>query len=109
MRNLMLPFTALYVEGEMSEAEKYLLLYRVRLCFSSQHELRPPCAELRPDHPCLLEYAQDMWFTFAQQAAGFVAFNAPSDPKASFAPTCPDAYATATSCSISSRCTRSLC
>ena len=26
MRNLMLPFTALYVEGEMSEAEKYLLL-----------------------------------------------------------------------------------
>jgi hypothetical protein len=39
----------------------------------------PPCAELRPDHPCLLEYAQDMWFTFAQQAAGFVAFNAPSN------------------------------
>ncbi len=84
MRNLMLPFTALCVDGELSEAEKYRLLYRVRLCFSSQHELRPPCAELRPDHPCLLEYAQDMWFTFAQQAAGFVAFNAPSDPKSFF-------------------------
>jgi hypothetical protein len=79
MRNLMLPFTALYVDGELSEAEKYRLLYRVRLCFSSRHELYPPCAELRPDHPCLLEYAQDMWFTFAQQAAGFVAFNAPSN------------------------------
>jgi len=39
MRNLMLPFTALYVEGDLSEAEKYQLLYRVRLCFSSRHEL----------------------------------------------------------------------
>jgi hypothetical protein len=79
MRNLMLPFAALYVDGELSEAEKYRLLYRVRLCFSSRHELHPPCAELHPNHPYLLEYAQDMWFTFAQQAAGFVAFNAPSN------------------------------
>ena len=84
MRNLMLPFTALYVEGDLSEAEKYQLLYRVRLCFSSRHELYPPCTELRPDHPCLLAYAQDMWFTFAQQAAGFVAFNAPNNPEGFF-------------------------
>ncbi|BCW97104.1 MAG: CorA family divalent cation transporter [Fimbriimonadales bacterium] len=77
MRNLMLPFTALYLDGELTEQEKYLLLYRVRLCFGSRHELHPPCAELRPDHPCLLEYAHEMWFTFAQQAAGFVALNAP--------------------------------
>ncbi len=84
MRNLMLPFTALYVDGELTEQEKRLLLYRVRLCFGSRHELHPPCAELRPDHPCLLEYAQEMWFTFAQQAAGFVACNAPGSPNGFF-------------------------
>lgn len=31
-----------------------------------------------------MAYAQDVWFTFAQQAAGFVAFNAPGAPEGFF-------------------------
>lgn len=84
MRNLMLPFTALFVDGELSEADKRMVLYRVRLCFSAWQELYPPESELRTDHPCLMAYARDVWFTFAQQAAGFVAFNAPGTPEGFF-------------------------
>ncbi len=79
MYNLMLPFSALYIDGDLSDDEKRRLLYRVRLCFTMRHDLHPPEAELRPDHPHLLEYAEQIWFTFAQQAAGFVAFNAPGN------------------------------
>ncbi|MGQ9657565.1 MAG: CorA family divalent cation transporter [Fimbriimonadales bacterium] len=84
MRNLMLPFTALFVDGELSDADKRMVLYRVRLCFSAWHEVYPPESELRPDNPYLMAYAQDVWFTFAQQAAGFVAFNAPGTPEGFF-------------------------
>lgn len=84
MYNMMLPFSALYLDGEIDDMEKRRLLYRIRLCFASWHELHPPVSELSPSHPHLLEYARDLWFTFAQQAAGFVAFNAPRDASAFF-------------------------
>lgn len=42
VRNLMLPFTALFVDGELSDADKRMVLYRVRLCFGAWHELYPP-------------------------------------------------------------------
>ncbi|OYT73999.1 MAG: hypothetical protein CFK48_00485 [Armatimonadetes bacterium CP1_7O] len=79
MYNMMLPFSVLYLDGELDDIEKRRLLYRIRLCFASWHDLHPPESELSPSHPHLLEYARDIWFTFAQQAAGFVAFNAPRD------------------------------
>lgn len=86
VRNLMLPFTALFVDadGELSDDGKRMILYHVRLCFGAGHKLYPPESELRPDHPYLMAYAQNMWFTFAQQAAGFVAFDAPSEPSGFF-------------------------
>ncbi len=84
MHNMMLPFSALYIDGDIDETEMRRLLYRVRLCFASWHDLHPPESELRPDHPHLIEYARHIWFTFAQQAAGFVAFNALGDPTGFF-------------------------
>lgn len=79
MHNMMLPFSALYLDGEVDDLKKRQLLYRIRLCFASWHDLHPPESELSLSHLHLLEYARDLWFTFAQQAAGFVAFNAPGD------------------------------
>ncbi|MCX7992829.1 MAG: CorA family divalent cation transporter [Fimbriimonadales bacterium] len=79
MHNMMLPFSALYLDGDIDEPEMRRLLHRIRLCFASWHDLHPPESELRPDHPYLIEYAHHIWFTFSQQAAGFVAFNAPGD------------------------------
>ncbi len=84
MHNMMLPFSALYLDGDIDESEMRRLLYRIRLCFASWHDLHPPASELHPDHPHLIEYARHIWFTFAQQAAGFVAFNAPGDPTGFF-------------------------
>ncbi|GIV05078.1 MAG: hypothetical protein KatS3mg016_0653 [Fimbriimonadales bacterium] len=84
MYNMMLPFSVLYLDGEIDDMEKRRLLYRIRLCFASWHDLHPPESELSPSHPHLLEYARDLWFTFAQQAAGFVAFNAPRDASGFF-------------------------
>jgi hypothetical protein len=84
MHNMMLPFSAIYLDGEIDDLAKRRLLYRIRLCFASWHDLHPPESELSLPHPHLLEYARDLWFTFAQQAAGFVAFNAPGEASGFF-------------------------
>lgn len=79
MRNLTLPYSALYLEGDFDAEKIRRLLYRIRLCFANWHQLYPPAEELRTEHPSMMEYAENLWFTFAQQGAGFVAFNAPGD------------------------------
>ncbi len=73
----MLPFAALYAD-QVPDEEKALLVYRVRNFFHAEQVIHPSPQELRlDDHPGLLPYVHDQWFTFSLDGGAFVACNAP--------------------------------
>ncbi|MCS7065209.1 MAG: hypothetical protein NZL85_02915, partial [Fimbriimonadales bacterium] len=62
----LLPFAVIYADGEDLAAKPMAeLLYRVRRFFPSERLIHPSEADLRPEHPDLLPYAERMWFTFS--------------------------------------------
>jgi hypothetical protein len=72
----MLPFHALFFT-RAPETEHPLVLYRLRNFFRAGQALVPAANDLRPDHPTLLSYAEQMWFSTTLEGGGFVAFDAP--------------------------------
>ena len=74
----LLPFAVLYVDApRISSKRAAELLYRVRNFFHTGRIIRPSASDLSMDHPALLPYADQMWFTFSLEGGAFVAFNAP--------------------------------
>ncbi|MGD0590129.1 MAG: hypothetical protein ABSA44_04945 [Bacteroidota bacterium] len=72
----LLPFASFCVNKAPNE-EIATMLFRVRNFYHSRQEIHPYEDELRSDHPSLLPYAKDQWFTFSLDGGAFVAFNPP--------------------------------
>lgn len=72
----MLPFFALRI-GQVASDEQPRMLYRLRKFFRAKQALVPSADDLRPDHPALLHYAEQMWFSLTLEGGGFVAFDPP--------------------------------
>lgn len=75
----MLPFASLFV-SEVSDEEIPLLGYRIRNFHHHKQELSPHANDLAPDHPSLLGYAHNQWFTFSLEGGAFLAWNPPAHP-----------------------------
>lgn len=75
----LIPFVVLYFDAGDIADQVPKLLYRVRNFFPSDRYIIPEAEDLRLDHPALLSYAENMWFTFSLEDGTFVAVNAPQN------------------------------
>ena len=72
----LLPFAVLFPD-DATDGEIPGMLYRIRNYFHARQTVHPTSNDLSMDHPALLPYARQQWFTYSLNGGGFVAFNAP--------------------------------
>ncbi|CAA9326051.1 MAG: hypothetical protein AVDCRST_MAG93-5965, partial [uncultured Chloroflexia bacterium] len=82
VRDQLLPYAQYFIDTSAvlpntPSREMMTLLFKIRKFFAGSHDVLPTDADLDPDHPTLLPYAQHMWFSFSLNGAAFTAFNAP--------------------------------
>ena len=75
----LLPFAALFVHN-VPEAERPLLVYRIRNLFHARQELHPSSEDLCMDAPNVLAYTDQQWLLYSREGGSFIAFDPPRTP-----------------------------
>jgi len=73
----LLPYTGLFLAGDVNEENARYIIYRARNFFHSSQDIHPSPEQLSLNQQGILNYADQQWFLFSLDGGGFVANNAP--------------------------------